>query len=105
METARTISRGGRELPPWNDFGTKLREGFVLSVILFIWSLPATILSWGGSSTCVGSSCTYHPSTFAPIGSVYSLLLGFLTAAIWSQFVEGGFDFRAIFQRALLRPG
>ncbi len=40
VETARTISRGERELPPWTHVGTKLREGFVLSVVLFIWGCP-----------------------------------------------------------------
>ena len=40
IEIARTISRGGRELPPWTDIGTKLKEGFVLAVVLFIWGLP-----------------------------------------------------------------
>ncbi len=108
VEIARTISRGGRELPPWTDVGTKLREGFVLAVVLFIWDLPASIL--GGSSVhCVESSCTYTPGVLAPLGGLYSLLLGLLTAAIWSQYVEGGFtsafDFRAIFRRAGLRPG
>jgi Protein of unknown function (DUF4013) len=110
VETARTISRGGRELPPWTDVGTKLREGFVLAVVLFIWGLPGSILSWGGSPVyCVGSSCTYNPSALAPLGGLYSLLLGLLTAAIWSQYLEGGFgsafDFRAIFRRAGLQPG
>jgi hypothetical protein len=110
VETARTISRGGRELPPWTDIGTKLREGFVLAVVLFIWNLPGSILSGTGSSIhCVGSSCAYNPSALAPLGGLYSLLLGLLTAAIWSQYLEGGFgaafDFRAIFRRALLRPG
>jgi Protein of unknown function (DUF4013) len=110
VETARTISRGGRELPPWTGVGTKLREGFVLSVVLFIWGLPGTILSWGSYPIfCVGSTCGYNPSAFAPVGGLYSLLLGFLTAAIWSQYLEGGFgaafDFRAIFRRAGLHPG
>jgi hypothetical protein len=112
VEIARTISRGGRELPPWTDVGTKLREGFVLAVVLFIWNLPGSILSWTGASLhCVGSSCTYTPpvNTLAPLGGLYSLLLGLLTAAIWSQYLEGGFgaafDFRAVFRRALLRPG
>ena len=55
VEIARTISRGGRELPPWTDIGTKLREGFVLAVVLFIWGLPGSILSGTGSSLhCVG---------------------------------------------------
>ena len=110
VETARTVSRGESELPPWTDVGKKLREGFVLSVVLFIWGLPGAILSWGSYPiSCVGSSCTYNPSTFAPVGGLYSLLLAFLTAAIWSQYLEGGFasafNFRAIFRRAGLYPG
>jgi hypothetical protein len=111
VETARTISRGGRELPPWTDVGTKLREGFVLAVVLFIWGLPSSILYSAGSFPlhCVGSSCTYTPNVLAPLGGLYSLLLALLTAAIWSQYLEGGFvsafDFRAIFRRAGLRPG
>ena len=110
VETARTVSRGESELPPWTDVGKKLREGFVLSVVLFIWGLPGSILSWGSYPIyCMGSSCTYNPSAFAPVGGLYSLLLGLLTAAIWSQYLEGGFgaafDFRAIFRRAGLQPG
>ncbi len=110
VETARTISLGERELPPWTDVGKKLKEGFVLAVVLFIWGLPASILSAGGYPVyCTGSSCTYAPSVLAPLGGLYSLFLGFLTAAIWSQYLEGGFasafDFRAIFRRAGLQPG
>jgi hypothetical protein len=110
VETARTISRGGRELPPWTDVGTKLREGFVLAVVLFIWNLPGSILSGTGSSIhCVGSSCAYTPNALAPLGGLYTLLLGLLTPAIWSQYLEGGFisafDFPVIFRRSTLRPG
>jgi Protein of unknown function (DUF4013) len=109
VETARIISQGGRELPPWTDIGKKLVDGFLLGVALFVWGLPGTILSWGGGFHCVGSSCAYSPSALAPLGGLYTLLLGFLTAAIWSQYLEGGFgaafDFRAIFRRAGLRPG
>src|SRR5207247_10135534 len=43
VETARVISAGARELPPWEDIGKKLREGFVLAVVLFIWGLPGSI--------------------------------------------------------------
>jgi len=117
VETARTISHGGRELPPWTDVGTKLKEGFVFAVVLFIWELPGSILSGSGKpifhgcilNHCVVSSYTFGPSALAPLGGLYTLLLGLLTAAIWSQYLEGGFtsafDFRAIFRRALLRPG
>ncbi|PWT78900.1 MAG: hypothetical protein C5B60_00445, partial [Chloroflexi bacterium] len=113
VETARVVSQGGRELPPWTDIGKKLYDGFLLAVVLFIWGLPGSILS-GGSwnfSNCVGSSCTsfYTPSPLAPLGALYGLLVALLTAAIWSQFIEGGFgaafDFRAIFRRATRYPG
>jgi hypothetical protein len=110
VETARSISRGERELPPWNDIGKKLTEGFILAVVLFIWNLPASILSSSGSGVeCVGSNCTYSPNVLAPLGGLYSLLLGLVIAAIWSQFLDGGFaaafDFRAIFRRAGMNPG
>lgn len=109
VEAARTMSHGARELPPWTNLGQKLREGFLLAVVLFIWGLPGSILSSGGAMQCVGSSCTYQPGPLAPLGGLYSLLLGLLTAAIWSQFLDGGFgaafDFRAIFRRAALHPG
>src|SRR5436190_20361193 len=79
VETARTVSRGESELPPWTDVGKKLREGFVLSVVLFIWGLPGSILSSAGSFPlhCVGSTCTYTPSVLAPLGGLYALLLAF----------------------------
>ena len=113
VETARVISRGERELPPWTDIGTKLKEGFLLAVVLFVWNLPGSILSSAGgfSTHCVESNCStvYTPNPLAPLGGLYSLLLAFITAAIWSQFLEGGFsaafDFRAIFRRVALQPG
>ena len=68
-----------------------------------------SVLEASFSIHCVGSSCTYTPSALAPLGGLYSLLLALLTAAIWSQYLEGGFasafDFRAIFRRAVLHPG
>ena len=89
----------------------------MLAVVLFIWGLPGSILSASGKpifhgcilNHCVVSSYTFGPSALAPLGGLYTLLLGLLTAAIWSQYLEGGFtsafDFRAIFRRALMRPG
>ncbi len=109
VEAARTISRGARELPPWTNIGQKLSDGFLLAVVLFIWGLPGSILSSSGGVQCVGSSCAYHTTALAPLGGLYSLLLGLVTAAIWSQFIEGGFaaafDFRAIWRRVSLQPG
>ena len=66
VETARTISRGGRELPPWTDVGTKLREGFVLAVVLFIWGLPGSICPPGA----VPPSIAWHrPVPTLPMSS------------------------------------
>ena len=111
VETARVVSRGGRELPAWSDVGTKLKEGFVLAVVLFIWGLPGSILSWSGFSGfhCDASGCTSPSSPLSPLGGLYSLLIGLLTPGIWAQYLEGGFgaafDFRAVFKRAGMNPG
>lgn len=109
IETARSVSRGARELPPWTNISQKLSEGFLLAVVLFIWGLPGSILSSSGGVQCIGSSCAYHTTGLAPLGGLYSLLLGLVTAAIWSQFMEGGFgaafDFRAIWRRVSMQPG
>jgi hypothetical protein len=113
VETARGITRGERELPPWTDIGKKLSDGFLLAVVLFVWGLPGSILSSGGSVSthCVGSTCNpvYTPGPLSGLGGLYSLLVAFLTAAIWSQFIAGGFgaafDIPTVFRRAFLHPG
>jgi len=109
VETARHIKAGNLDLPPWVEVGKKLREGFVLAVVLVIWSLPGSILSGGGQVTCTGNACVYHPGALSALGGLYSLLLGLLTPAIWSQYLDGGFtsafDFRGIFRRAGFQPG
>jgi hypothetical protein len=109
VEAARNIKAGARELPAWVDVGKKLREGFILAVVLFIWGLPGSILQGGGNYTCVGSTCSYHPGALSGLGGLYSLALGLITPAIWSQYLNGGFggafDFRAIFRRAGFQPG
>lgn len=100
IETARNVSRGQLELPPWSDIGKKLSEGFILAVVLFIWGLPGSILNGGGSF----SGGTYHPGSLAGLGGLYGLALGLITPAIWSQYLDGGFgaafDFGTIFRRA-----
>ena len=45
MEVARRVVRGDlRPLPAWDDWGTKIVEGFLTLVITFVWSLPGIIL-------------------------------------------------------------
>jgi hypothetical protein len=110
VETARVVSQGQRELPPFNDIGKKLTEGFVLAVVLFIWGLPGYILGFGGfHQVCTGATCTTSNSGLGGLGSLYALLLGLVTPAIWSQYIEGGFtaafDFGAVFRRSLMQPG
>ena len=114
VETARTIKNGARELPPWQDIGKKLGEGFILAVVLIIWDLPGIALSSTGfpHQVCTGNppTCTLvSGSGVSGLGSLYNLLLAFLTPAIWSQYIEGGFtnafQFGAIFRRALQNPG
>ena len=103
VEAARATRAGGRELPPWTEIGKKLSDGFLLAVALFVWNLPGIILDSAGGGAR-GSS-----SGLTALGSLYGLLVGFLTAAIWNQYLDGGlsatFDFGAVFRRAGFSPG
>lgn len=112
IEAARNAKNGVNELPAWDNVGQKLGQGFILAVVLFIWSLPGSALSSTGfpHQVCNNGTCTLVTgSGLSGLGSLYSLLLGFVTPAIWSQFLEGGFmnafQFGAIFRRALQNPG
>jgi hypothetical protein len=45
MEVARRVVRGDPQpLPAWDDWGTKIVEGLLSSVITFVWSLPGIVL-------------------------------------------------------------
>lgn len=46
LEVARrVVRRDPQPLPPWDDWGTKIVEGLLSSVISFVWSLPGIILA------------------------------------------------------------
>jgi len=46
MEVARRVVKGHPQvLPEWDDWGTKLMEGFMSNVIAFIWSLPLILIA------------------------------------------------------------
>lgn len=46
MEVARRVVNGHPQpLPEWDEWGTKIMEGFMTAVVGFIWTLPITIIS------------------------------------------------------------
>jgi len=116
VAVGRVIRGGGRDLPAWDDIGQKLVDGFLLTLTLLVWALPAVLvfilvfivgLAAGGCSTEPdGSTSCTNPGAFLvllPVSGVLLLLWALLYPAIWAQYLQGGisasFDVGGVWSR------
>jgi uncharacterized membrane protein len=108
----------GREVPlpeVTEDFGGKLLNGLLLSVIVFIYYLPVTVIgSASGIGSAIISGAVDDPDAVGAITGVWSacfgcislivgIAVGLLMPFVWSKYAETGqfedaFKFGEIFQ-------
>ena len=115
IEIARTVRRGDRELPPWDNLGKKFVDGVLLAIVFLIWAIPSLILygllaATAGCATTESGATTCTPNgLLIAVTALLFILLYLLVPAIWAQFLEGGFgatlDVAAVFRRAVFKPG
>ena len=72
VEVARSACRGQTQLPAWTGLRQKLKDGFLMSMVLLVWNIPPGLLS-------------VLPQPAAVAGGVLGLFVGLLQPAIWSQ--------------------
>ena len=77
VEVARSACRGQTQLPAWTGVRQKLKDGFLMSMVLLVWNVPPGLLS-------------VLPQPAAVAGGVLGLFVGLLQPAIWSQYLSGG---------------
>jgi uncharacterized membrane protein YesL len=102
VAAARGVRRGSHELPAWDHLGLKLKDGFLLATLFSTWYLPGALLVLLAEiSSALGA--------LAALGGVWGLLILTTQAAIWSQYLEGGFragfDVAAIIRRVQFNLG
>jgi hypothetical protein len=95
------------------DFGQKLLKGLLLSVIVFIYFLPLTIvgacIGTGGAifpsiiedADAANSVLTVWASCFGCLSLLYGILAGLLMPYVWSRFADTG-QFGEAFKLAAL---
>lgn len=101
VAVARSVRQGSHKLPDWNHLGLKLKDGFLITALLSIWYAPAVVVALfaevisgnaagaadsGGTVTNTGAS-----GVLAALGSLWGLLILAVQAALWSQYLHGGF--------------
>jgi energy-coupling factor transport system substrate-specific component len=114
VEIARRVRAGARELPPWDHPWHKIKDGFKVLVAILIWTVPSVLLSIpAGIDSALHPNTPGFPTTIddlagivAAVGSVWSLVVLLLEAAIISQYLDRGFlgalNVRAVFRRVRL---
>lgn len=120
LEIARRVVKGDPQpLPEWDEWGTKLVEGLMSSVIGFVWGLPLIIviscfsllivpLSESGDQA--GVLTTLLSVCIGLVALVYGLALAFITPAAVMNYVVTGevgaaFRFGEIFGMVKANPG
>ena len=108
VAVARNVREGVHELPAWDHIRSKLKDGFLILVLFLIWNIPGALLSIpaGLASADPGKTGVIPNSAAYPVlqalGSLWGLLAVVLQAAIWSQYIKGGF-WAALNLSAILR--
>jgi energy-coupling factor transport system substrate-specific component len=117
VAVARCARQGEHELPPWNHPGEKLKDGFGVIALLLIWMLPGVLLglpaelapgtaSGGGAVTMLATGAL---QTLAALGGLWELFVLVAQAALWAQYLQGGFgaalNVAAVFRRIKFHAG
>jgi energy-coupling factor transport system substrate-specific component len=96
VASARQVRQAATELPAWDEPWTKIKDGFLITLLVAIWALPAVVLAVPGllAGSPAGEGGSLQRVTVAVasgLSSCWLLALVGAQAAIWSQFIEGGF--------------
>lgn len=113
VAVARGARQGAPELPPWRPLWPRLRDGFLLSVLLLAWNLPGLLLGAPADVAGASSDAPVPPASAAGAlglaGSLWALLVLALQAPIVSQYLDGGlragFDLPAVWRRIRFNAG
>ena len=108
VAVTRNVHEGVHELPAWDHFRSKLKDGVLILVLFLIWNIPGALLTIpaGLASADPGKTAVIPNSSAYPVlaglGSLWGVLALVLQAGIWSQYIKGGF-WAALNVSAILR--
>lgn len=94
IEAARVSRQAASELPKWDHLLTKAKDGFLITLLLSIWYLPAALLALPANLSPALETQAWQNTAFnglAALSGFWVIAAVGAQSAIWSQYLVGGF--------------
>ncbi|TMD85963.1 MAG: DUF4013 domain-containing protein [Chloroflexi bacterium] len=111
VELSRRVRDGQPEVPQWDHRWRKIKDGFVVTSLFVLWSLPGIVVSVIGG-ILLDPSIELRLGTLGDVlsalGNVWQVMVLVIQMPVWAQYLQGGFraalDVRAIIHRLRVNP-
>ena len=111
VELSRRVRDGQPEVPQWDHRWRKIKDGFVVTSLFVLWSLPGIVVSVIGG-ILLDPSIELRLGTLGDVlsalGNVWQVMVLVIQMPVWAQYLQGGFraalDIRAIIHRLRVNP-
>jgi energy-coupling factor transport system substrate-specific component len=111
VELSRRVRDGQPEVPRWDHRWRKIKDGFAVTSLFVLWSLPGIVVSVIGG-ILVDPSIELRLGSLGDVlsalGNVWQVMVLVLQMPVWAQYLQGGFraalDVRAIVHRLRVNP-
>ena len=111
VELSRRVRDGQPEVPQWDHRWRKIKDGFAVTGLFVLWSLPGIVVSVIGG-ILLDPSIELRLGTLGDVlsalGNVWQVMVLVIQMPVWAQYLQGGFraalDVRAIIHRLRVNP-
>ena len=111
VELSRRVRDGQPEVPQWDHRWRKIKDGFVVTSLFVLWSLPGIVVSVIGGillDPSIELRLGSLGDVLSALGNVWQVMVLVIQMPVWAQYLQGGFraalDVRAIIHRLRVNP-
>jgi energy-coupling factor transport system substrate-specific component len=98
VELSRGVRDGRSEVPRWDHRWRKIKDGFAVTVLFVLWSLPGIVVSVIGGilvdptvEAGLGPVAATVGDVLSAIGNVWQFMVLVIQMPVWAQYLQGGF--------------
>jgi len=111
VELSRRVRDGQPEVPQWDHRWRKIKDGFAVTSLFVLWSLPGIVVSVIGGillDPSIELRLGSLGDVLSALGNVWQVMVLVIQMPVWAQYLQGGFraalDVRAIIHRLRVNP-
>ena len=111
VELSRRVRDDQPEVPQWDHRWRKIKDGFVVTSLFVLWSLPGIVVSVIGGillDPSIELRLGSLGDVLSALGNVWQVMVLVIQMPVWAQYLQGGFraalDVRAIIHRLRVNP-